>query len=193
MSINTYALCSLTDVKLFMGVTGANSDMDDLLSDIINRFSTLFETYIGRNILSRSYTETHDGGGYYMLFTNQYPIISVESIHDSTDWAWTDSILIESDYYMITSGDNFNAVVLKSTTFYDYVENVQIIYTAGYTTVPEDIQQCIIEEVAKSYKNKQELGVTIKSLNDDSVHYTAQGLLSKTEQVLNKYKRLGAV
>lgn len=191
MSINTYALCSLTDVKLFMGVTGANSDMDDLLSELINRFSVLFETHISRNILSRSYTETHDGGDFYMLFTAQYPIISVESIHDSSDWSWTDSTLIDSDEYMVTSGGRFNVVVLKSTTFTDYLENVQIIYTAGYATVPEDIQQCIIEEVARSYKNKEEVGVTSKSLSDGSVSYSAQGLLTKTLLVLDRYKRLG--
>jgi len=190
MAINTYSLVDLPSVKRFMGVTGSDTEMDDLLCELINRHSVLFETYMSRNILSRSYTETQDGGGYHMLFTTQYPIQSVSSIHDSSSWVWSDDTLIDTDDYVITSGDHLNAIILKTLVFGDYLDNVKVIYTAGYDEVPLDIQQCIIEEVVRSYNDKDELGVSIKSISDDSMHYTSQGLLEKTQQVLSKYKRL---
>lgn len=189
MSINTYALVSLSAVKEFMGVVGSDSTMDDLLSNLINRYSTLFETEMGRNILIREYTEQHSGGGYAMLFTTQQPITSITSIHDSYEWVWDSDTLIDSDEYGISTG-NYNHISFKSITLGNYVDNIQVVYTAGLSTVPEDIQQCMVEEVARSYKNRQEIGVTSKSLGDGSISYTAQGLLRKTEMVLSRYQRI---
>ena len=190
MKINEHALCSLPQVKNYLSVDGINTDMDNLLCDLINRFSVHFETEMCRKILSRSYTETHDGGGYHILFTNQYPITYISSIHDSAEWSWVDSTLIDPTKYTFSTGANLNAVIMKFLNFGDYLDNVKIIYTAGYTAVPGDIQQCLIEEVARAWKNKGEIGFTSKAMNRDEVYYTTEGLLIKTQEVLNKYKRL---
>ena len=190
MATSIYALADLPDVKLFMGVAGADSDMDNIISGLINQYSAMFETYMSRNILSRSYTETYDGGGYHMLFTTQYPITSISGIHDSAEWVWSTDTLIDSDEYTITIGDHLNAVILRTLVFGDHVENVKITYTAGYSAVPLDIQHCMVEEVVKAYRNKDKIGVTSKSIGDDNVMIIAQGLLEKTIIVLNQYRRL---
>jgi len=49
----------------------------------------------------------------------------------------------------------------------------------------------MIEEVVKAYRNKDKVGVTSKSIGDNSIMIIAQGLLEKTTIILNQYRRLG--
>lgn len=190
MAISEYALTDLDSVKKFMSMTGAVSDTDDLLESLISRTSTLMESYMGRNILTREYTEYHNGGGVYALFTRQGQITTVSGIWDSSDWEWTDDTLVDADDYT-TVDDNY--IVLKNTTFNDYIQNCKIIYTAGYSSVPSDIQQACITEVSRMYKNKNSVDITSKTLSDGSVSFYDKGFLPLTIITLNKYKRVNIV
>lgn len=186
MATNQYVLCSLDNVKNFLEITVSGTD--DLISELINRYSILFETYMGKNILSREYTEYYDGGGHSELFTAQYPITVVSGIWDDSDWSWPDSTLVDATDYMITR--NEDSIVFKYTTLNDNSMNIKIIYTAGYSSIPEDIKMACIEEVAKSYKGRQEINVLSKTLGDGSVSFHETDLLSKTKLTLNRYRRI---
>lgn len=184
--ISTYALVSLDDVKEFKGLT--TTDDDDFISNLINRYSTLFESHMNKNVLRREYTEYYDGGGNSILFVDQYPITNISGISDDSDWSWADTTLIDADSYRV-SNDNY--IIFRSTTLGDYDQNVKITYTAGYKDVPEDIKHACIKEVVRSYDNRQEVGITSKSMLDGSVSYLAQGLLEETTMILDKYRRIG--
>lgn len=186
----TYDLCSLDEVKDFYGKFGSTSKDDDLFEDIITRISTLIESYINKNVISREYTEYYDGLGVSTLVTNQSPINSVDSIYSDTTWVWgSDTTVGESDYRIHT--DKTHVVFLP--TLSTGIQNIKIVYNAGYTTVPEDIKQVCITEVIRIYKNRQEVDILSKSLSDGSVSYTAKELLLQSKMVLNKYKRIGVV
>lgn len=185
INVNAYSLVSLNDVKTLCGSTVPEDD--NLIAQLINRYSTLVETYLGRNVLSRVYIEDYDGGGYDELFTNQYPITSISGIYNDTDWEWTADTLIDSDYYR-KSQDANSIIFTSDVTLGDYRENIRVVYTAGYSDVPEDIKMICIEEVARAFKNRQEIGVTSKTLGDGSISYSAQGLLTKTTMVLDSYR-----
>lgn len=188
MATAEYSLTSLDLVKYFMGMTGTDSESDDLLENLIDRVSTLFESYCDRNILSREYNEVYDGRGSNKLYTNQYPITSVSGIWDDYDWTWDSGTEVDSDYYRIYEGGRY--ITFRDTYLYDYQQNVKIIYTAGYATVPSDIQHACITEVARSYKNKNQVDITSKTLADGSVSYSAKSFLPLTLTTLNVYKRI---
>lgn len=192
MSVNTYSLVSLDNIKKFMGMTGSTSDGDDLLEDLINRVSTLFESYMNEHILSRSYTEYHDGKGVYVLFPKHSPITSITSIHDDYDWDYLDADLIDSDDYTIVN-DNYIALKTAVSSFADYTQNVKIIYTAGYLTVPDDLIQACITEVSRAYNNRLEVDVTSRTLSDGSVSYSAKTFLPLTITTLNRYRGLNII
>jgi len=185
-----YDLVTLDEVKDFYGKFGSTSQDDDLLEDIITRISTLIESYINKNIKSRKYTEYYDGIGVSNLVTNQSPIISVDSIYSDTTWVWPSDSTIGVDDYRIH--ENKTHVVFL-TTLSKGSQNIKIIYTAGYDTVPEDIKQACITEVVRTHKNRQEVDVLSKTLSDGSVTYSAKELLLQTKMILNKYKRIGVV
>lgn len=187
MAVNTYSLVSLSEVKNFIGMSGAVSDTDDLLEDLINRVSTLCESYMNRNILTREYTEDHDGKGAMVLFPKQPNITTVSGIWDDYDWEYTDDDLIDADNYKIIDE---NYIVFKNVALNNYTANVRIIYTAGFDSVPDDLIQACISEVARIYKNKNQIDITAKTLSDGSVSFSSNKFLSLTYTTLNKYKRL---
>ena len=191
MAINQYALCSLNNVKDFLEIT-VSGTTDDLLIELINRYSALFENYMDKNILSREYTEYYDGDGSNMLVTRQYPITTISGIWDDSDWEWGSTTEVDSTSYRASESAN-GVVDFKSAVLNNYNQNVKIIYTAGYDEIPEDIRHVCVKEVARSWKNILEIGVTSKTLADGTVTFSAQGLLVETTLVLDMYKRLWVI
>lgn len=190
MAVNQYSLITLDNVVKFIGQDSFNSDDSDLIEDLINRVSSLFESYMDRNILTREYTEYHDGGGNAVLFPKQPKITTISGIWDDYDWDYADDDLVDADDYKIV--DELY-VVLKNTTFNNYTQNIKIIYTAGYTSTPEDIAQACITEVSRMFSNRLKVDVTAQTLADGSVSFTSKELLPQTKLVLNTYKRMSIV
>jgi hypothetical protein len=196
MSVGTYSLCSLEDVRAFLTQSAGKSqhtgysEADSLVEDLIDRVSTAFETYCDREFLSRERTEYYDGTGTRYLFPNYYPITSVSGIWDSTTWGWDSSNLISSDDYKIK---NLNTIVLKSTVFSKDDQNIKITYTAGYGTVPNDLKQACVEEVSRAYKNRKNIDVVDRAAVDGSSTRYIKELLPTTIVVLNRYLRQGIV
>lgn len=190
MAVNSFSLISLDNVVKFIGQDSFNSDDSDLIEDLINRVSTLFESYMDRNILSREYTEYHDGGGNAVLFPKQPKITTVSGIWDDYDWDYADDDLVDADDYKIV--DELY-VILKNTTFNNYIQNIKIIYTAGFTSTPLDLVQACITETARMFKNRLEVDITAQTLADGSVSYSAKTFLPLTIATLNRYKRISIV
>lgn len=186
MAVNIYSLCTLSEVKEFMGMTGSISETDDFLEDTINRVSALFESLMHRNILSRQYTEYSNGEGLLVLFPRQGPITEITSIYDDSTWEWAESTLIDSTTYRTIDNDY---IVFYSIMLGNYKQNVKLTYTAGYTTTPEDLKLAAITEVVRIYKNKNQVDITAQKLGDGSVSYSAKTLLPLTITTLNNYKR----
>ena len=187
MAVNTYSLITLDNVKKFMNMTGSTSDIDDLLEDLINRVSTLFESYMNRDILSRIYEEYHDGKGLSVLFPKQPKITAITSIHDDSDWVWPDADLLDSDDYRIVDS---SYIVFNTTVLGDYNQNIKLVVVCGYTETPPDLVQVCIEEVSRIYKNRNQIDILSKTLSDGSVSFVSKDFLPKTTMTLNKYKRI---
>jgi len=189
MTISPYSLISLKDMKSQFGIEGANKDQDDIIASIIDGVSAIIESYCNKNIISRTYTEYYDGKGGSFLYTKQYPIASITSIHDDSDWVWSTDTLIPSGDYMIKD----NRILFRNITLGDASNNIKIVYTAGYTDTPSDIKQVCISEVIKRYKHKNDPDIVSKSLADGSISYSIKSLMDETKMVLNKYKRFGVI
>lgn len=196
MAINQllqYALTNMDDVKAFMSVEydKVEFENDNLIIALINRVSKKFENYCGRNFVSREYTEYYDGGGKAMLYTSQYPIISVTELNDDVSWNWTESTKIDSDNYRIANGAG--AIMLKNFRFADYMENVKVVYNAGYDEIPEDLVDACIQEVARLLNIRRDVHVYSKTLDDGSVERYQADFLPTTKQVLDNYKNYGII
>ena len=190
--LDTYALTSLENVKKFMSTDVEQSDKtdvpdDDLIYALINRVSATMETYSDRKFLSREYTEYSDGNNSNKLYPSQYPVTSVSGIWQDPNWVWEDATLIAATNYRISSTGRY--IVFKTRGLLpNYPENIKNIYTAGYTTVPYDVEDACIKQLASIFKSKEDIHVFSKSLEDGSVERYQTALLPSVKLVLDLYR-----
>jgi hypothetical protein len=180
-------LCLVSEVKNYLGITTIDSTEDALIETLIDGVSKLFEMYCGTVFEATEYTEFYDGDGTSCLFPYNYPITSISGIWDDMSWEWGDNTKIEATNYRIK---NSNTIILRDIVFYDYEQNIKIIYTAGYITIPADIKQACVEETARKYKGKEHIDMVSLSFGTESTTKYINDLLPTTKTVLSKYRKI---
>ena len=192
------ALCTLEEVKQHFGFGDDASD-EEQLERMITAAQGLFERYCGRVFDEATFTEVWNGDGTDLLFIKIYPIISVTSIHDDTgDRTYGAGSLIDPTGYAII---NDNHIQLYSTLFNKSVNNVQIIYVAGYSDttpgdhvpIPDELRQACIAQVGWMFKQGKahNYGMTSKSLDDGTVQFLElSALLNSVRETLKLYRRV---
>ena len=185
----SYDLATQDEVKEYIDMPGGSSDADDVIDDLITRVSDRFHKYCGiSSFHSTTYTEYYSGQGTQELFLDQRPIISITSIKQDSEWAFGSDSTFASDNYAIQD----DRVVLKDNVFSSGVRNLQVIYTAGYATIPTDLKQACIEEVARAFDKRLNVDVSSRTLADTSTFTMRQeSLMQDTIDVLKRYLGTG--
>jgi len=190
MAVGTYALTSSENVQKYRLVNGkpleTKPEVDDLIDILIDSYSAKIETYCDRKFMSRSYTEYLSGCGSTVLFPKQYPITSVSGIWDDSSWTWTDDYLVDSTTYTIV---NDNSIALRTSRFGSSVNNIKIVYTAGFTTVPADVENVCIIEIMRAFDRMSDLGIGYKLAGDSSITITDAPFLLSSRITLDAYRR----
>jgi hypothetical protein len=160
------ALTTLSDLKTFLGITDTSEDT--LLSLLITQVSDAIQEYCGRTFGSSSYTEFYCGDGKPYLSLNQRPVTSISNIYldngafwGSTSGSFSSGTLLNAgvDYALvIDQPDNSSrcGLVFNINGWWDVpftytpgiispnlgpgVGNIQVTYTAGYASVPTQIE-----------------------------------------------------
>lgn len=188
----TYALTDLATVKALLGIT--DNTQDSLLELLINACTDYIERYCGRRFKAPAsdVTEYYTGTGRPLLSTYNYPIITITSINERTG---VNSFVTvpSSEYY---HDANAGLIYLSNLTIKDPM-GYKIVYKAGYTTIPNDLNQACAQMVVREYNQRAGSGdVQSESLGEYSVTYGdggAGGVGSEsdafTDMTLSKYKR----
>jgi hypothetical protein len=86
-------------------------------------------------------------------------------------------------------GYSFNQrFLIANARFPKGTRNVKVTYTAGYTTVPEDIKQACMEMVALRLDERKRIGVSSQSIAGESVSYKDQDMPMSVQATLQKYR-----
>lgn len=78
MTIDQYAITSLSQVQTYLGTVGVNDNA--LLERLINAATWKIETHCDRKFKTRTYREWHDWSGGDILFAKHFPITAVKRI-----------------------------------------------------------------------------------------------------------------
>ena len=182
-------LVTLDDTKNYLGIDLIDTTYDTFLNGQIALFSSTIENYCQRKFEQASYTQEfyYDqfSIGMNSLYTYHYPIISVASIKEIYTIAGSDEeTLIESQQYRAhnPSGkiDRFSEYGVREAWFYemcnqDYART-QVIYDAGYATIPAEIQHVCFQLIEQEY-NKKKSGVAL-SFGSDVQRLSIPGVMS---------------
>ena len=168
-------LTTVAKVKEYLGVTATSEDA--LISRLVDWATDLIHSYCGRIFSEAAYDEYYDGDGTEGLLVNQYPISAVSSVEVNGTSRDASSYALYGQLGLLR---------LKSAAFPRGKKNVRVQYTAGYATIPNDLEQAAIELVAlKCYdRGRNRLGLASKGGASDAFH-----LPDEVKAILDIYKR----
>lgn len=199
MSLSSYALITLSDLQEFLGIDGFGNA--SLLERAINRATALFEDATARKLSARDYSydstsEDYDpdnaalnGTGTSELALPQYPVNSLTTLR-------IDELSIDERASVYDTGwvlDKKNGIVTAQGYIFTLGnKNIELVYNAGFSTIPSDLAEAACEQAAWFFKQSSPggnlLGVSAKNLADGSVSYAARELLSSVKPVIERYR-----
>lgn len=200
MAVGTYALTSLANLKEYLNITGDGNDT--LLENLVDRATELIENFTNRKLKARDYhydsdesaydsdNAVMDGNDRDRMIMPQHPVNTVTTVRINTLSISVRSTVFDTGYVL----DKKNGIIFLAGYIYTLgIKNIEFVYNAGYSTIPEDLEQACIEQAAWMWRQSTPggamLGVSAKTLADGSVSYATKDLLPQVRRVLERYKK----
>lgn len=196
-------LTSRTKFKAAYKITTTTKDDEHTL--LVAAASEWIEGQLERTFAETEYTELFSPGKSdeyrvdgcrRILRVRNYPIISVTSLKDDTLRAFASASLIDSDDYFI----NQNGFLVElfedglTPSFHFGRRSVQLIYKAGFTTIPQRIETLanvvtfmfheILDEQSKQGLRSESLGDVTQTFSPDQLPKFAQLIMDEFRRPL---------
>lgn len=175
-------LTTLSTLKEWLGITATTDDA--LLTRLVTAASAFIQNYLNRTFYVSAIVETRDGTGTNRLFLARGPVLSVSSV--SIDGISVPESTSTSMYGWVAGT---NVITLRGGVFPLNVVNVQVTYSAGYVTVPSDIEQVCVDLCSMRYKERDRIGYVSKSLGGETVTFSVKDFSSWAQTTINQYKK----
>lgn len=204
--IATRHLCTLTDVKTRLGIED-KPDFDTIINSIITGIDGMFDNYCGRPLLMNSEDVTEEYSSEdcreYLLF-NRYPIISITSIKEASDYDFENAtaLVLNTDYRPSNKG--LNGIIYRISDYWLAGDGViESKYRGGYCgagetpsqgeyALPAELREAAITQAIFLFKRKDDIGLSSVSSQGGSISKFADvELLPLVKQILDnsKYKK----
>lgn len=196
-------LITRENLKTYLGITSASED--DFLDLVVAGVDQLFESLSNRRLESETYTDqVVDGTGTPRLYLPNHPVTAVSEVRvsdapiagvnnssefDSTTiWTLHDEFEIDS---LAEDEDNRGLLLAVYGNWPRGIKNIQVTYTAGYTTIPADIKLAAYQ-IAARIRNGRTRGGEIRSerMGDESYELFDETSRSIADKVLGRYRRV---
>ena len=195
-------LTTVTRFKEFYLI--GDDEFDPLIADLIRRLSVAVERFCNRKFKAARYTENYSGEGSSLfddknnkVFVKNPPIVAVASLHDSVLREFDSTSLIATDDYVIHS--DAGILELDGNVFAKGLNNIQVIYTGGYTdgafnTDVGDVEQALLKWVAIEFKiAKDKLHGKDSITKGDVIESMRTGAMPDEVKDMLKYHRLESI
>ena len=176
-------LTTLPNVKAWLQVNGTSDDA--LLTRLITATSDYITQWLNRQLLSGPVTDVRNGDGGRRMFLSEYPVTAVSSVT-------VGAISIPASTGYGSAGYLFDdrGVTLTGYRFDRDIKNVTINYTAGYATVPLELEQACIELISLRYRERDRIGHTSKSIQGETTAFMVKDMPPSVLTILNNYKKV---
>ena len=150
MALRSNALCSIAQVKSYMGIDSSVPEKDLSIELYVNSASDIVDKYLGYDPKTQTYTqELHSGTGTKFLVTNARPITTITTIlEDGT--AVTITNFINASWYI----DGYDYTFVRGHN------NYKVTYVAGYaaSAMPPSITLAAVKIAATMMKEDGRTG-----------------------------------
>ncbi len=148
-------------------ITAAESELDTLTS---NKWDLHTVTDELLNVVAQT----------NIFYTSNIPVNSITSIYlnAGTEWDEDWGLIDSSDYKL----DNSSRGKIKTKNYYWKENSLKITYSAGYSTIPEQVKELCLLLVEKRYINNQ---LAQSASDNDVVSVATIRITDKTKENLN--------
>ncbi len=182
------ALTTIAAIKTYLDISAET--WDTVLASLQLGAEKRIDQHCG-DIESATYTEYYDGLGRGRLPLAHRPITSITTLHDDLGRDYAASSLVSSGDYTFYPDEGI--VALDSGTLQDGTRNVKVVYVAGYSTVPDDVQLATWKLVAYYWNQMRQGADGIKGdrLGDYTATYEKVGMPEDVLALLAPYREIG--
>jgi hypothetical protein len=181
----TTDLTTVANVQQWLGLNPGTDDQ--LLARMVTSISSTIQSWLNRKLVSMQFTESRDGHGGAVMYFRDYPVTSVSSVVVDSQ------VIPASPNGDVTQpGYTFNEIglFLHGYRFNRGRGNVALAYTAGYTQIPSDIEQAVIETIAMRYRERDRIGQASKSIGGETVAFVVRDFPPDVMTLLQNYKQV---
>jgi hypothetical protein len=179
----------ITDGAAHWKYTMAASTADTILTRLITAVSTRFAALCDRTFAETDWILTTQGHGTLSVVLPEWPVSEVTSVvvggttvpqrSSVGTWGWAQ---VADNEIRIDGSSPFFA-------FKCGVGNVVVTFTAGYDTIPYDLEQACIETCASWYKRKQRVDENSKTLGNETLTFSTDPIPKSALATLQAYRR----
>jgi hypothetical protein len=162
VALQPYALVTWATAKARLGLVDADQDQTVFL---INSASRKANDYARRHLAAADYVVRLDGSGRPTLVLPQYPVNSITDVRIDPDRGFGVDTVV-TDY---VSYDSVGVLYRTSGRWPRGRQVIQVTYNAGYSHVPEDLQEAVLEAVAWSLRRIASNQIGTRSLSGDGM------------------------
>lgn len=173
----------------FKTYTSINSTNQDTIIDfLIPKVSAFVQSYCRRSFIDWITTpkEEYFNGGIPFYVMQEQPVISVQDLFYSTDYGQTFTALVLHTDYVV---DENLLIPIGATEFPYILKGYRLVYTAGYTTIPNDLKLAVYDLISYYMKNDATTNA-VKRTNTTTMqieYITDTALPSHIKRVLDMY------
>jgi hypothetical protein len=183
-------LTTIDNVKAWLALPSGAGPSDDLLSLLITAASSFVTAYLGRDLVPTDYVEVYDGTGAAWMMLRQAPITAVQSVSFRGRVLTTPGDPVAGTPGFLFDGRRLSLI---GDTFPHRLP-VVVAYTAGFTSLPEAIEQATIELVGEAFKRRDHIGQTSKTLGgQETVAFQAAAMNATVTAALASYRAVAPV
>lgn len=129
-------ILTLALYKAYLNISGTT--YDEILEDMIDSCEAEIEAYLGYPLGSDDFVETLNGEGYNFLHLPHRNVTAVSKLEYYNGSEWIELVSgVDYDRLIINYG---SFIYVDDVIFEKGYSNYRVSYTAGYTTVPADLQ-----------------------------------------------------
>ena len=193
-------LTTIDDYKDFMGITSNKEDVP--LALLVTSVSALVKSYCGRSFVDYAASDKTEyitiEDDVHSIALEEFPVISITSVEERYGYSadYTAITTTDNEYYLDTKTDS----IIRTNGGYGYRNwpkgpgSVKVVYTAGYATLPEDLQLAVFDLITyyhkKEYRGYKMLNGAATNAPGTTTQYRNVSFPDHIKRVLDLYKNV---
>jgi uncharacterized phiE125 gp8 family phage protein len=170
------------------------SDADLTMEALINGATTHIESFLGRAVVSRSFTETYDGTDEVWLQLRQWPVVSLTTVVEVDPDTGATLQTLDGSMFRV---DERLGRIARASSGYAFLAGAQrwtVTYEAGYSDndgeVPEDLKLAALILISRQYRDytHERDDIQSVSIQGQSISYVRDPLPARVQSLLKPWR-----